>query len=227
MSNAKRVAFPGFLVALFALALAPALVSPGSAVAQASPPQADLYGTGLQEGDEVAALIDGVVCGTYTVAAGDGGAWIIAIGSGSCGGAAVEGARITFTVNDVTADQYVTWTAGYLPDDRVNGIKLTVGSGGPSVPADPVDTGDQPTISRTQGLAIFSGGSLEDLEAAALAACPGGVNIWANEPSGNGYLLFRPDAIPILNAAFKKVYADGFDGPEPIIVQHCVQSAGS
>ena len=220
MSNAKRVAFPALFVALFALALAPALVSPGHAVAQASPQQANFFGTGLQGGDEVAALIDGVVCGTHTVAAEDGGGWIITIKAGSCGGGAVEGARVTFTLNGNTADQWATWSDGYFPSDRVNGIVLTAGSGGPSVPVDPTGA----TLSRTQGLAIFSGGSLDELEAVVLAACPGGALVWANEPSGNGYLSFVPNpAIAILNAAFRSHYPDGFDGPEPVIVEQCTR----
>ena len=212
MSNAKRVAFPGFLIALFALALAPALTGPGPAVAQ-TPQRADLYGGGLQEGDVVAALIRGVECGTYTVSAEDNGGWYIVVESGACGGAAVEGAVINITVNGNTADQYVTWTDGYTPPDRANGIALTFE--GSSVSADPKDPPPTATLSRTQGLAIFSGGSLDELEAAALYACPGGALIWANEPSGNGYLSFVPNpAIAILNAAFKTAYPDGFDGPE-------------
>lgn len=225
MSNAKRVAFPGFLAALFALALAPALVGAGPAAAQVTPQQADLYGSGLQEGAVVAALINGVECGTHTVAAQDGGWWHIVIRSGSCDGGAVEGARITFTVDGTTADQYVTWSDGYSPPDRANGIVLTFE--GSSVSADPKGPPPTATLSRTQGLAIFSGGSLDELEAATLHACPGGATVWANAPGGEGYLPFVPNAIPLLNAPFRSAYADGFDGPEPVIVNLCVKTAGS
>ena len=226
MSNAKRLAFPGLFVALFALALAPALVSPGPAVAQ-SPPVAPLYGSVLQEGAVVDALIDWVVCDTHTVSAEDNGWWDIAIQAGPvtkvgpCGGVAVAGARITITLNGDTADQYVTWSAGYSPTDRLNGIALTFT--GSSVSADPAGPPLTATLSRTQGLAIFSGGSLDELEAAAVAACPGGVTIWANAPGG-GYLPFVPAArIPLVNTNFKRVYASGFDGPEPVIVNLCKQ----
>jgi hypothetical protein len=222
MSNAKRMALPGLFVALFALALAPALMSPGPAVAQVTPQRADLFGTGLQQGDVVAALIDGVVCDTYTVTAEDGGAWAIVIPSGSCGGGAVAGAQVTITVNGATADQVVTWSDGYFPADRANGITLTFA--GSSVPADPVGPPLTATLSRTEGLAIFSGGSLDEFEAVALAACPGGVTIWANAPGGGGYLPFVPDApLPLVNAAFNRAYAGGFDGPEPVIVNLCKQ----
>ena len=224
MSNAKRMALPGLFVALFALTLAPALVSPGPAVAQLTPPVATLYGAGLQEGDVVAALIDGVVCDTHAVSADDNGEWEVAIQAGNvaeagpCGGVAVAGARITITVNGVTADQYVTWSPGYLPPDRANGITLTFASGEGSVPVGTTGA----TLSRSQGLAIFSGGSLDDIEAAALAVCPGGANIWANEPSGDSYLLYRANApFPLVNAAFTRAYPDGFDGPEPVIVTGC------
>ncbi len=225
MSNAKRAAFPGFLVALFALALAPALVGPGPAVAQVTPQKADLYGGGLQEGDVVVASIGGVECGTDTVSAEDNGEWYIEVGAGACGGAAVEGARITITVNGNTADQFVTWSDGYTPPDRANGIALTFE--GSSVSADPEGPPPTATLSRSQGLAIFSGGSLDELEAAVLYACPGGATVWANDPSGDGYLPFVPTAIPLVNAPFRSVYADGFDGPEPVIVNQCSQSAGS
>ncbi len=230
MSNAKRLAFPGLFVALFALALAPALVSPGPAVAQ-TPQLATLYGSGLQEGDEVSALIDGVVCGTHTVSAEGNGGWKIAIQAGvvaevgPCGGVAVAGARITITVNGNTADQYVTWMAGYTPPDRLNGITLTFASGAGSVSADPVDPGgppEPPTLSRSSGLAIFSGGSIDDLEAAVTALCPGGANIFTNEPSGNEYLLFVANArFDIVNTSFRGAYSGGFDGPEPVIVEDC------
>ena len=225
MSNAKRVAFPGFFVALFALALAPALVSPGPAVAQVTPQKADLYGGGLQEGNEVAVLIGGVVCETYTVTAEDNGEWYIEVGAGSCDGGAVEGARITITVNGNTADQYVTWSDGYTPPDRANGITLTFE--GSSVSVGPERPPDAPSLSRSRGLAIFSGGTLDELEAAVLAICPGGATVWANAPGGDGYLPFIPNAIPLLNAPFRSAYADGFDGPEPVIVNLCVTTAGS
>ena len=214
MSNAKRMALPGLFVALFALALCPVLMSPGPAVAQ-TPQRADLFGSGLQEGDEVVALIDGVMCeDSHTVAAEDGGWWDIGIALGDCGGGAVDGARITLTVNGVTADQYVTWTDGYFPSDRANGIVLTFASGGGSVSADPAGPPLTATLSRTQGLAIFSGGSLDELEAAALAACPGGVTI-------------VPTGIPLVNVPFRGAYGGGFDGPEPVIVNQCVTTAGS
>ena len=229
MSNARTLALPGLVASLFMLVLTSALWSAAPATAQLADPPASLYGTGLDEGITVAANIDGVECHSTTVDAT--GAWAIAVYKGECGGGAVSGARITFTVDGVQADQYVTWAVGYAPSDVVKGIVLTVGGGAP-VSADPADDGDgppePPRLSRTQGLALFSGGSLDDLEAAALAACPGGANIFANEPSGDGYLLYVANApFAIVNAAFTRVYGDGFDAPEPVIVTDCKTGTGS
>lgn len=228
MSNAKALGLPGLVASLFMLVLAPALWSSGPASAQlGSDLPATLWGTGLDEGVTVAASIGGTECGSTTVDAT--GAWAILVHPGGCGGGAVSGARVTFTVDGRQADQHLSWTPGYGPPDAVNGIRLTVGGGAP-VAVDPVDPDGPPgppRLSRTQGLAIFSGGALDDLEAAALAACPGGVSIWANEPSGDGYLLYRANApIALINAPFVSVYGDGFDAPEPVIVTGCVAAGG-
>ena len=223
MSNARTLALPGLVASLFMLVLVPALWSAGPAAAQLNLPQAVLWGTGLDEGVMVVASIDGAECGS-TPADADG-AWVIEVHPGDCDGGAVAGATITFTVGGVQADQTVTWEAGYGPSDLVNGLQLTVGGG--LEPADPGDPPEPPQLSRTQGLAIFSGGSLDDLETAALTDCPGGANIWANEPSGNGYLLYVANApFQIVNAAFARVYGDGFDGPEPVIVTGCKTAGG-
>lgn len=222
MSNARILALPGLVASLFMLVLAPALWGSGPAAAQTNDPPATFWGSGLDEGVVVAASIDGTECDSTTV--DDTGTWAIFVYTGDCGGGAVSGARVRFSVDGVQADQYVTWEVGYGPSDLVNGIVLTVGGGAP-VAADPVDPDgppEPPRLSRTQGLAIFSGGSLDDLEAAALARCPGGVNIWANAPGGDGYLLYVANApIALVNAAFTRVYGNGFDAPEPVIVTQC------
>ena len=107
-----------------------------------------------------------------------------------------------------------------MPPDRSTGIVLTVG--GTAVPVDPDGPPEPPSLSHSSGLAIFSGGSIEDLEAAASALCPGGAEIWVNEPSGNGYLLFVAKArFDIVNTAFRGAYSEGFDGLEPVIVNGC------
>ena len=227
MSNARTPALPGLVASVFMLVLASALWSSGSASAQGYDLPAELYGSGLPDGTTVAAHIGDTECESTVV---EDGAWLIRLYSGDCGGAAVDGARITFTVDGVQADQYVIWSVGYGPPDLAAGIELTVGGGAPVAvdPVDPVGPPEPPRLSRTQGLAIFSGGSLDDLENAALALCPGGATIFANAPGGDDYLLFRAGApFPLVNAPFEAVYGDGFDGPEPVIVTGCVTAGGS
>lgn len=228
MSNARTLALPGLVASLFMLVLVPGLWSSGPAAAQTTDPPAEFYGTNIADGIVVAAIIDGTECDSSTVT---GGLWHITLQPDSCGGLAVNGARVTFTVDGVQADQFVTWRAGYGPPDIARGIDLTVGGGAGTVSADPADPDgppEPPRLSRSQGLAIFSGGSLDDLEAAALAACPGGANVWANAPGGEDYLLFVAGApFQIVNAAFTRVYGDGFDGPEPVIVTGCKTGTGS
>ena len=216
MSIAKTPATRGLVAALFALILAPAVFTAGPVAAQAGDLPAEFYGVGgLQDGDVVVASIGAEECGSSTVA--DGG-WTISVQPGACNGAAVSGATVTFTVNGVLADQSATWEPGYAPADPASGITLTTGGTGPVTLLPP----DAPTLSRSSGLAIFSGGSIDELEAAATALCPGGANIFTNEPGGNGYLLFVANArFDIVNTSFRGAYSGGFDGPEPVIVQDC------
>ena len=218
MSIAKTPATLGLVAALFALILAPTAFGPGPTSAQYALPVV-LYGTaGLQDGDTVVAFADGEECGSSTVSAGF---WQIPeLYPGDCNGAGVPGATITFTVNGVRADQVLTWGQfGYTPPDAVAGITLTTGGTGPATLLPP----GAPTLSRSSGLAIFDGGSINELEAAATARCPGGASIWVNEPSGNGYLPFVVQAGVghIVNRPFTGAYRDGFDGPEPVIVTGC------
>ena len=233
MSNARTLALPGLVASLFMLVLVPGLWSPAPAAAQiGADAPAGLYGTGLDAGVTVVAWIDGQECGSSTVAANDPqGAWYIPVAPGGCNGGAVSGATITFTVDGVQANETVTWSAGYGPPDAANGISLNVGGGVGSTPDGPVDPDgppEPPTLSRSQGLAIFSGGTLDDLEHAALALCPDGVFVWANDATGENYLLYVAGApFPIVNAAFMQAYADGFDGPEPVIVTKCNTTGGS
>ena len=216
MGIAKTPATRGLVAALFALILAPAVFTAGPVAAQSSgDTPAEYYGRGLQDGDVVVASIGDDECGTSTVA---GGVWSISVQPDACNGAAVSGATVTFTVNGVLADQTVTWEPGWAPADVVNGITLTTDGTGPVTVLPP----GAPTLSRSSGLAIFDGGSIDELEAAATALCPGGANIWVNEPNGNGYLLFVANArFDIVNSAFRGAYRDGFDGPEPVIVNDC------
>ena len=98
----------------------------------------------------------------------------------------------------------------------------------PVTPVEPPVTPVEPpvmedaTLSGSAGLAIFSGGSLDDLESAALALCPGGAAVWADDGSGTGgYILYTAGAsLSIVNNAFAAVYPDGLD-QSAVIVTRC------
>ena len=226
MRNAKGLANLGFVAALFALILTPMFFDAGSVRAQGAIP-ADLYGSGpnsIEADAVVVASIGELECETTT--ADSSGGWFIRVYPGDCGGAAVSGAMITFTINGDPAAESVTFEPGWSPtDDPANGFQLTLWVAPEATPeATPAmpDPPAPPSLSRSSGLAIFSGGSVQQLEAAAVAACPGDSVIWVNEPHDDGYLAFVPKAeFDIVNVAFMSAYGDGFDAPEAVIVTEC------
>ena len=99
----------------------------GEARAQSRPPDT-YYGAGLAAGDVVTASIGGAECGRATVDAS--GIWSITVAAGGCGGAARDGATVTFAVNGVPAGQTAKWRVGGVPDDQAAGITLTAEGGG-------------------------------------------------------------------------------------------------
>lgn len=107
----------------------------GEARAQSRPPDT-YYGAGIAAGDVVTASIGGALCGRAVV--GASGIWSITVAAGGCGGAARDGATVTFAVNGVPAEQTAKWRAGGTPDDPAAGITLTVASPNPSASFDEV-----------------------------------------------------------------------------------------
>ena len=136
-----------FVAAVAAVLVGTALLS--GATAHAQNPPATYYGVAAA-GDEISASIDGVACETVTADAN--GEWVIAMQEGSCGGAAVAGAGVSFTLNGATADQSETWEAGGAPADLVNGITLTAMAPAPAPAPAPPDTGNA-------GFAVDRGGA--------------------------------------------------------------------
>ncbi len=133
MTIAKGPARLGFVLALVALMLGPALFSATSTHAQ-NPP-ATYYGVATA-GDAISASAGGATCDSVTADAN--GEWVIVVAENDCGGGAVAGATVTFTLNGSSADQSETWEAGGTPADLVNGISLTTSGGGVAPP----DTGN-------------------------------------------------------------------------------------
>ena len=122
MRIARGRVLAGVAAALFALLLAPALT--GTDAARAQTPPATYYGAGLDAGDVVTVMIGDASCGTATVDAS--GQWSVVVQSGECGGAARDGATVTFKIGDEAAEQTATWRGGFVPENTATGITLTV-----------------------------------------------------------------------------------------------------
>ncbi len=109
MSMRTRTARLGFAAALFALLLGPLAFSAQSAFAQ-GPTVSNYWGGDQEAGATISAYIGGELCASTTVR--DDGQWALKIDEGDCGGNAVDGAEITFDVNDDHAEPHVTFTPG-------------------------------------------------------------------------------------------------------------------
>ena len=138
-----------FFVAAVAAVLVVGTALLSGATAHAQNPPATYFGVAAA-GDEISASIDGVACETVTADAN--GEWVIVMQENSCGGAAVAGAGVSFTLNGATADQTETWEPGGAPMDLVNGITLSVMAPAPAPAPAPPDTGNA-------GFAVDRGGA--------------------------------------------------------------------
>ena len=121
MNRVKGPARLGFFAALLALLIAPLAIGLQSANAQ-GPTAAQYYGSGLSDGDVVAASVGDVECGSVTV--GADGNWNLLVDEGDACGPS-EGDTVSFSLNGATAEQTETWAKGGLPSNRA-GISLTV-----------------------------------------------------------------------------------------------------
>ena len=65
-------------------------------------------GTGLSEGDTVAASIDGTECDSTTANAA--GEWVVRVGPGDC--SPEDGDTVSFSLNGDAAEQTETWSGG-------------------------------------------------------------------------------------------------------------------
>ena len=101
-----------------------------------------------------------------------------------------------------------------VPDDPITPVVV------PVTPVDPVTpVMAEATLSVTFNLGVFSGGSVEDLHAAAEAACAGGADIWLQDADG-GWQLYRTSAPVFANAPFAAAFADGI-GQVGVYVASC------
>lgn len=113
--------------------------------------------------------------------------------------------------------------AGKAPDRVRETLTITVGTSEPTPEPAPEP---EPTLSvqrTTSGIALatFSGGTVEELGAALTAACGEGSRAWATESDGD-WVSYNPSApIPLLNVAFKVLFADGLGANTPLVVTEC------
>ena len=100
-------------------------------------------------------------------------------------------------------------------------ITLTVGSEPEPDPPAP-EPSDTPSLSRSIGLAVFSGGSVAELAAAALADCSTAA-VWVDDGSGSGsqILLLAGGVLPIGQAALEAIYPDGLEANTPVLITRC------
>ena len=141
----------GFAAALLALLLGPLALGFHTAHAQ-GPDTASYYGTGLNEGDTVAASIGGTECAS--TAANAAGEWVVQVGQeGDCSPA--DGDTVDFSLNGDAAEQTASWSAGDLSE-----VTLTVAAmpePDPTPPApDPPDTGNAGLVQSTAGSSLLA-----------------------------------------------------------------------
>ena len=128
------------LAAAIGLIAALAAVNAGSGQeGQGGRPPASFFGGGLEPGTELSLYVDGVECGLYEVQ--DNGEWAFHVHEGDCGGAAADGAEVSFAIGADAANETFAWRAGFAPHDLRNGIRLTVGGSGAPVPGGEAEIG--------------------------------------------------------------------------------------
>ena len=135
------------------------------------------------------------------------------ITSGESGQTSDGRAKFAYLGPEGTAQFLVrTWTkahdvAGTKQTARAQ-ILIEVAEAMPEEPEEPMPSGDA-TLSVTGNLGVFSGGSLDDLAAAAGDACPGGAIIGAQ--ADGEWQLWSSSAPDFANIGFTSAFADGLD----------------
>ena len=103
-------------------------------------------------------------------------------------------------------------------------ITLTVGTA-MEEPEEPTPPSGDGSLSGSIGLAVFSGGSLDDLESAALAHCPDGAAIYVNDGEGGQILFTAGAAVSIVNNAVAAIYPDGLGANTAVLIARCEADA--
>ena len=144
----------GFAAALLALLLGPLALGFHTAHAQ-GPDTASYYGTGLSEGDTVAASIDGTECSSTTANAA--GEWVLQVGQGDC--SPEDGDTVDFSVNGDAAEQTASWSAGDLAEVTLTVAAMPSDDNGDAMPGDDVampDTGNAGLVTSSAGSSLLA-----------------------------------------------------------------------
>ena len=195
------------LLALIAIALLPA------STAQADTLPFKAWGSGRTAGQVIVALKGGTQVATATVTA-DGG-WDMNIHGG--GAANINnGDMISFTVDGKAAKETISWLSGQFV--LTPGLVLTLATTAAATPAPvvtpPVAAGTKfaatPIFDATgRSLAVFTGGSVNDLTTAATDARASGV--WVQDSTGM-FQLFIVGGPSFIGDQFRAKFTAGFSG---------------
>ena len=150
----------------------------------------------------------------------DGGGLIEDAGEGGSEMTADGQSKFTFIAPSAEGSSEILISAG----DRNHRVKLTIGEAMPDEPEEPMPSGDA-TLTVQGSLGLFSGGSVDDLGAAAEAACPGGATIYVEGDDGWGTPYVSDAAIPLVNSSFAARFPDGLAANTLVAVTRCEADA--
>ena len=204
-------AIPALGLALLVLSLLPA----PRASADDLPFKA--WGSGRTSGEVVRAFKGSTQVGQYTV--NSDGAWEINITAAGTAGVK-NGDSIGFTVDGKSAAETVTWTSGqFVP---VPGLKLTTSGTATPTPAPTYTLAAGVGFAATpvfdpsgKALAVFKGGTVDDLVGAATSAKATG--IWLQDASGS-YQLFIIGGPSFIGDAFRAKFTAGFSSATSVLL---------
>ncbi|MSQ31442.1 MAG: hypothetical protein EXR64_05395 [Dehalococcoidia bacterium] len=188
--------------------LATMLLAAAPAEAQTLPYKA--YGAGLLSGEVVRAFKGGAQVGQAVVNAA--GNWDMNIFAG--GDATVSnGDRITFTVGGRVAAESVTFAVGqFVPPP---GLVLTVAATPPPAPGTGTFAGTPIFDSTGRALAVFMGGTVDQLATAAAERAATG--IWVQDGTG-AFQLYVIGGPVFLNQQFRSRFSSGFPGVTSVLL---------
>ena len=129
--------------------------------------------------------------------------------------------KFTFIAPSTSGSSEILITAG----DVNQRVTLNIGEAMEDEPEEPAMPSGDATLSGSIGLAVFSGGSLDDLESAALAHCPDGAAIYVNDGEGGQILFTAGAAVSIVNNAVAAIYPDGLGANTAVLIARCEADA--